>query len=295
MLTQEELDRALELVGWDEVDPESDDEWKKESGRRLIRRLERLQVHWHHVRIWRGACCSAVAVTLVIGWFVGTTPLRTAIHATAELSPSIRLLQQTQEEAPSPDATEPLLHQMWKKLIVLVTPGARSAAVTDARWDSATGLVRAEVRGVDGYILVDPRSASLVGVVGMKIPADASVQESSMPLFVRLELARQLTMADPLMQTTGRQAVAVSSLLVYHLESTNHASAYPTSEKQQRIPPGTLVAVLLQKSNETGPDLIAIVDTDERRVVQVVNSARLRGLVVSSLIGTYAVMDSSGN
>jgi len=295
MLTQEELERILRSANWNEIDPAPDDKWKEESEQRLIKRLERLQTHWHHVQIWRRACCSAVAVTLVIGWFVGTAPLRTAIHATAQLPPSVRLLQETQKETPTPDATELLLHQMWNKLIVLVTPGARSAVVTDARWDSATGLVRAEVRGVDGYILVDPHSASVVGVVGMKTPADASVQESSMPLFVRLELARQLAMADPMVQTTGRRAVAVSSLAVYHLESTNRASSYPTSEKQQRIPPGTLVAVLLQKSSETSPDLIAIVDTNERRVVQVVNSARLKGLVVSNLIGTYAVIDNDGN
>lgn len=295
MLTQEQLDRALQSVSWDEVDPAPDDKWKKESEQRLTGRLERLQVHWHHVRIWRGTCCLAVAVTLVIAWFVGTAPLRTAIHATAQLSPSVSLLQETQKKAPTPDAMEPLLHQMWNRLIVLVTPGARSAVVTNALWDSATGLVRAEVQGVNGYILVNPRSASLVGVVGMKTPADANVQESSMPLFVRLELARQLAMADPMVQTTGRQAVAVSSLAVYHLESTNRASSYPTSEEQQRISPGTLVAVLLQKSSETGPDLIAIVDTNERRVVQVVNSARLKGLVVSNLIGTYAVIDNDGN
>jgi hypothetical protein len=88
MLTQEELDRVLQSVNWGEIDPAPDDKWKKESEQRLIKRLERLQIHWHHVRIWREVCCSAVAATLVVGWFVGTAPLRTAIHATAQLPSS---------------------------------------------------------------------------------------------------------------------------------------------------------------------------------------------------------------
>jgi hypothetical protein len=295
MLTQEELDRVLQSVNWGEIDPAPDNKWKKESEQRLIKRLERLQIHWHHVRIWREVCCSAVAATLVVGWFVGTAPLRTAIHATAQLPSSVRLLQETQQETSASDTTEPLLYRAWNELMTLVTPGARSAVVTNARWDLTTGLVRAEVRGTDGYILVDPHSASLVGVVGMKTPADASVQEPTMPLFVRLELARQLVLADPMVQKTGRQAVAVSSLAVYHLQSTNRASSYAAFQEQQRVPSGTLVAVLLQKSSEAGPDLIAIVDTNEQRVVQIVNSAQLKGLVVSDLVGTYAVMGDDGN
>jgi hypothetical protein len=287
-MTQEELEYLLENVDWE---PKVDPLWAEASGRRLVAYADRMAVHRRHVRHWHLTLGSALAITLVVLWWTQTAPLRTAIHATAQLPDSIRLLQETQKGTSSSDLAESPLRQTWNNLIALVTPGARLAVVTDARRDSATGLVRATVRGTDGYILVDPRSKSLVGVVGMKVPSDTHTQEPSIPLFVRLELARQIAMADPVVQETGRQAVAVSSLTVYHLQSTNRAS----SSSQQPAASGMLVAVRLQQAKETDADLIAIVNTVERRVVQVVNTTELKGLVISDLAGAYAVVDRQGS
>jgi hypothetical protein len=125
----------------------------------------------------------------------------------------------------------------------------------------------------------------------MKVPSDTHTQEPSIPLFVRLELARQIAMADPVVQKSGRQAVAVSSLTVYHFQSTNRAS----SSSQQPAASGILVAVRLQQAKETDPDLTAIVNTVEGRVVQVVNTTQLKGLVISDLAGEYAVVDDQSN
>jgi hypothetical protein len=132
---------------------------------------------------------------------------------------------------------------------------------------------------------------SLVGVVGMKVPSDTHTQAPSIPLFVRLEMARQIAMADPVVQESGRQAVAVSSLTVYRLQSANGTS--PSS--QQPAASGTLVAVRLQQAKETDPDLTAIVNTALGRVVQVVDTTRLKGLVISDLAGAYAVVDEQGS
>jgi hypothetical protein len=283
-MTQEELEHLLEDMDWE---PEVDPLWAEASRQRLVAYAERVKVHRRHVRHWRLTLSSALAITLVVLWWTQTAPLRTAIRATADVSPSIHLLQETQKGTSSPDLAESPLRRTWNDLIALVTPGARGAVVTDARRDSATGLVRATVRGTDGYILVDPHSKSLVGVVGMKVPSDTRTQEPSIPLFVRLELARQIAMADPVVRESGRQAVAVSSLTVYHLQSTNRAS----SSSQQVASSGTLVAVRLQQAGETDADLTAIVNTVEGRVVQVVNTTQLKGLVISDLIGTYAVVD----
>jgi hypothetical protein len=250
-----------------------------------------MAVHRRHVRHWRLTLSSALAVALVVLWWTQTSPLRTVIRATADVPPSVRLLQETQKGTSSSDLAESPLRQTWNNLIARVTPGARLAVVTDARRDSATGLVRATVRGTDGYVLVDPHSKSLVGVVGMKVPSDTYAQEPSIPLFVRLELARQIAMADPVVQESGRQAVAVSSLTVYHLQSATRAS----SSSQQVASSGTLVAVRLQQAGETDADLTAIVNTALGRVVQVVNTTQLKGLVISDLIGTYAVVDKQGS
>jgi hypothetical protein len=287
-MTQEKLEHLLENVDWE---PKVDPLWAEASRRRLVVYADRVGVHRRHVRYWRLTLGSALAIVLVVLWWTQTAPLRTAIRATAQLSDSVRLLQETQKETSSSDLAESPLRQTWNNLIALVTPGARSAEVTDARRDSVTGLVRATVRGTDGYILVDPRSKSLVGVVGMKVPSDTHTQEPSIPLFVRLELARQIAMADPVVQKSGRQAVAVSSLTVYHLQSTTRAS----SSSQQLAASGTLVAVRLQQAKETDPDLTAIVNTVEGRVVQVVNTTQLKGLVISDFAGTYAVVDKQGN
>lgn len=287
-MTQEELEHLLENVDWE---PKVDPLWAEASRQRLVAYADQVRVHRHHVRHWRLTLGSALAIVLVVLWWTQTAPLRTAIHATAQLPDSIRLLQETQKETSSSDLPESPLRQMWNNLIALVTPGGRLAVVTDARRDSATGLVCATVRGTDGYILVDPHSKSLVGVVGMKVPSDTHTQEPSIPLFVRLELARQIAMADPVVQESGRQAVAVSSLTVYRLQSTNRAS----SSSQQPASSGTLVAVRLQQAKETDPDLIAIVNTVERRVVQVVNTSQLKGLVISDFAGEYAVVDDQSN
>ncbi len=287
-MTQEELEHLLENVDWE---PKVDPLWAEASGRRLVAYADRMAVHRRHVRHWRLTLSSALAVALVVLWWTQTSPLRTVIWATADVPPSVRLLQETQKQTSSSDLAESPLRQTWNNLIALVTPGARSAVVTDARRDSATGLVRATVRGTDGYILVDPHSKSLVGVVGMKVPSDTHTQEPSIPLFVRLELARQIAMADPVVQKSGRQAVAVSSLTVYHFQSTNRAS----SSSQQPAASGILVAVRLQQAKETDPDLTAIVNTVEGRVVQVVNTTQLKGLVISDLAGEYAVVDDQSN
>ncbi|MDO9100325.1 MAG: hypothetical protein Q7V53_06285 [Caldisericota bacterium] len=287
-MTQKELDHLLENVDWE---PKVDPLWAEASARRLVAYADRVATHRRHARQWRLTLGSALAVSLVILWWTQTAPLRTAIRATADVSPSIRLLQETQEETSNSDRAESSLRQAWNNLIALVTPGARGAVVTDARRDSATGLVRATVRGTDGYILVDPHLTSLVGVVGMKVPSDTHTQAPSIPLFVRLEMARQIAMADPVVQESGRQAVAVCSLTVYRLQSTNGTS--PSSH--QSAASGTLVAVRLQQARETDPDLTAIVNTVEGRVVQVVDTTRLKGLVISDLAGAYAVVDKQGS
>jgi len=287
-MTQEELEHLLENVDWE---PKVDPLWAEASRQRLVAYADLMGVHRRHVRHWRLTLGSALAIVLVVLWWTQTAPLRTAIHATAQLPDSIRLLQETQRGTSSSDLAESSLRRTWNNLIALVTPGARLAVVTDARRDFATGLVRATVRGTDGYILVDPHSKSLVGVVGMKVPSDTHTQEPSIPLFVRLELARQIAMADPVVQESGRQAVAVSSLTVYHLQSTNRAS----SSSQQVASSGTLVAVRLQQVKETDPDLTAIVNTALGRVVQIVDTTQLKGLVISDFAGAYAVVDKQGS
>jgi len=287
-MTQEELEHLLENADWE---PKVDPLWADASRQRLVAYADLMGVHRRHVRHWRLTLGSALAIVLVVLWWTQTAPLRTAIHATAQLPDSVRLLQETQKGTFSSDLAESPLRQTWNNLIALVTPGARLAVVTDARRDSATGLVRATVRGTNGYILVDPHSKSLVGVVGMKVPSDTHTQAPSIPLFVRLELARQIAMADSVVQESGRQAVAVSSLTVYHLQSTNRAS----SSSQQAASSGTLVAVRLQQAKETDPDLTAIVNTVEGRVVQVVDTTQLKGLVISDLAGAYVVVDKQGS
>ena len=158
-MTQEELEHLLENVDWE---PKVDALWAEASGRRLVAYADRMAVHRRHVRHWRLTLSSALAVALVVLWWTQTSPLRTVIRATADVPPSVRLLQETQKGISSSDLAESPLRQTWNNLIALVTPGARLAVVTDARRDSATGLVRATVRGTDGYILVDPHSKSLV-------------------------------------------------------------------------------------------------------------------------------------
>lgn len=287
-MTQNQVEHLLENVDWEqEVDPL----WAEASKQRLVAYAEQVAMHRRRVRQWPLMLGPVLAIALVVLWWTQTAPLRTAIQATAHLPDSIRLLQETQKTVYSPPLAESPLRQTWNSLLALVTPGARVAVVADARLDPATGVIYANVRGTDGYVLVDSQSRSLIGVVGMSVPSDTQTQEPSIPLFVRLELARQIAMADPLVQESGRQAVAVSSLTVYHLQTTNRAS----SSSQQAASSGTFVAVRLQQVGETDADLTAVVNIAQGCVVQVVNTSQLRGLVVSDFAGAYAVVDKRGN
>jgi hypothetical protein len=283
----EELKDLLTTADWH---PDVDPVWAEASKQRLVAHAEQMAIHRRHARQWRLTLSCVLAIALVVLWWTQTAPLRAAIRATANVSPSIRLLQETQKGTSSLGLVESPLRKTWSSLIALVTPGARLAPVTNARLDSATGLVRATVRGTDGYVLVDPRSKSLVGVVGTNVPHDTQVQEPSTPLFGRLELARQVAMADPVVQESGRQAVAVSALEVYHLQPASRSSSAP----QQAAALGTLVAVRLQRLGETDPDLTAIVDTVQGRVIQIVNTTQLKGLVVSEVSGAFAIVDTQG-
>ena len=287
-MTQEELEHLLEHTDWE---PEVDPLWAEVSEQRLVAYAEQMAIRRRHVRQWRIASSSALALSLAMVWWTQTAPLRTAIQATVQLPDSIRLVQETQQGTSMSDSGESPLRQAWNSLIALVTPGARTAVVIDAQRDHATGMVRAAVRGTDGYILVDPHSKSLAGVIGMSVPSDTQTQEPSIPLFVRLELARQIATADPVVQESGRQAVGVSSLTVYHVQSTNCTS----SSTQEAASSGTFVAVRLQQAGETHADLTAIVDTAQGRVVQVVNTTQLKGLVVSDFVGAYVVIEKQGN
>jgi len=96
-MTQEELEHLLENVDWE---PKVDPLWADASRQRLVAYADLMGVHRRHVRHWRLTLGSALAILLVVLWWTQTAPLRTAIRATADVSPSIRLLQLTKETCP---------------------------------------------------------------------------------------------------------------------------------------------------------------------------------------------------
>ncbi len=289
MLTQEQLDHLLRTIDWQKVMEMPDADRIEEGKERLMAKVQKLQVHWRHVRIWRRACCSAFAALVVAGWIIGPLPLGIAIHATAQLPVSVRLLQETQGES---EVDRSWLRKAWDHAVAFVTPASRSAAVTEARWDRSTGLIRATVRGTDGYVLVDPHVKTLVGVVGTRIPSGSQKEQPSLPLFARLELAREIASVDAAVRQTHSQTVAVAPLTAYRLSSSDRAlSSAAMRLHGEYLQAGTFVAVQLQRSSGNGPELTAIVNTVERRVVQIVNTDQVRGMVVGEAAGSYAIVE----
>lgn len=61
-------------------------------------------------------------------------------------------------------------------------------------------------------------------------------------------------------------------------------------EPRRALSAGMLVAVQLEPERTGYPDLTAIVDTLEGRVLQVVTTVDIRGLVVSNGVGTYVLL-----
>ena len=277
-MTQEELEHLLENVDWE---PEVDPLWAEASGRRLVAYANRMEVHRRHVRHWRLALSSALAVVLVILWWTQTAPLRTAIHATGQLPDSVRLLQLTKENLPNIYAAGSWIGRAWDRAVAAVTPGARSAVAVNAQRDASTGLVRAGVRDTDGYVLVDPATGTVVGTVGDRLPQQARMVETAIPRFGTYEQARQIALQDPVIQARGYQATGIFAPTVYSMQGPG---SLPEDGTAQRI-----IAVQLQRTGEATPALTALVDLSKRQVIQLVDSGAQLGLVVGDTAGTYAV------
>jgi len=288
-MTQEELEHLLENADWE---PKVDPLWAQASEQRLVAYADRVAAHRRHVRHWRLTLGSALAIVLVVLWWTQTAPLRTAIRATADVPPGVRLLQLTKENLPNIYAAGSWIERAWDRAVAAVTPGARSAVAVNAQRDAGTGLVRAGVRDTDGYVLVDPASQNVVGTVSIQIPPEAETVETPAPTFGTVERARLIALADPVAQQGAYQAVAVSSPTVYILREANRSSSDTPESIAQRpaFPTGRIVAVQLQREGETTPSVTAVIDMLTRQVIQIVDSSQLDGLVISDLVGTYAVV-----
>ncbi len=288
-MTQEELEHLLENVDWE---PKADPLWAEASKQRLVAYADRVAAHRRHVRHWRLTLGSALTIAAIVLWWTQTAPLRTAIRATADVPPGVRLLQLTKENLPHIYEAGSWIGQAWNRVMVAVTPGARSAVALNAERDTKTGFVRADVRGTDGYVLVDPEAGAVVGTIALQVPEGAEAQQRSIVTFGSVELARQIAMADPVLHRDGYQAVSVASPKVYIVREATPSSSGPPTVTAQRpaLPSGQILAVQLQREGDTVPNLTAVVDIVTRCVIQIVDSHQLEGLVVSEGTGTYAII-----
>jgi hypothetical protein len=139
---------------------------------------------------------------------------------------------------------------------------------------------------------VNPGARVVVGTVSLQVPEDAEAQQRSTVTFGSVELAREIAMADPVLHRGGYRAVSVSSPKVYVIREANRSSSGPPTVTAQRpaLPSGQILAVQLQREGDAVPNVTAVVDMVTRRVVQVIDSDQLEGLVVSDGAGTYAVI-----
>jgi hypothetical protein len=99
-------------------------------------------------------------------------------------------------------------------------------------------------------------------------------------------------MADPVLQGGGYQAVSVFSPKVYIVRDANRSSSAlpPATAQRPALSPGRILAVQLQRKGDAAPRLTAVVDMMTGRIVQLVDTDQLEGLVISDGAGMYAVI-----
>jgi len=288
------IEQLLETTDWE---PEPDPVRARASLARLLARLDQRR---HRIRILaRTSVALCIALIAVIGgaaWYRWTQPMAVAVHETQSLPPSAaRLVQSTSTEAPG----------MWNALIARVTARDPRGLLTSVRSVPGTDLLRAELSDGAGYVLVLPG----LGVVGIVAPSSKSAQlvqgftaitPGDAPGVTAHDIAaaRSIASYDTVIAHLGSPADgALQVANVYQLatpyKEDYHATPYDPFDlyvdsgyvRMRRI-----VAVTLKPQRENQMLLTALVDIDAQRIIAIVDTTSMSGVILTNDPGPQVVL-----
>lgn len=289
-----DIEHLLETTDWE---PEPDPVHAQASLARLIARLDQRR---HRMRVLaRTSVALCIALIAVVGgaaWSHWTRPMAVAVHETQSLPLSTaRLIQPISTKTPD----------TWHTLLAEVTARDPRGLLTSVHTVPGTDLLRSELSGGAGYVLVLPG----LGVVGIVAPSSKSAQLAQGFTAITpgdapgvtahdIAAARSIASYDTVIAHLGspadgaRQVANVYQLATPYKED-HHAAAYDPFDRyvdSSYVRMRRIVAVPLKPQQENQTLLTALVDIDAHRVVGIVDGADTSGVILTDDPGPQVVL-----
>jgi len=289
-----DIEQLLETTDWE---PAEDHARTEASLARLIVRLDRRR---HRMRVLArtsvALCIALTALTAGTAWYDWTRPMVVAVHETQSLPLSAaRLVQSTFTETP----------ETWHALLARVTARDPRGLLTSVRTIPGTDLLRAELSGGAGYILLLPGQ----GVLGVVAPSSKSAQlaQGFVAIIPRgapgitaqdLAAAKSIASSDAdvaRVGSPGSDALQVASVYQPTTPYKNDHHAVPYDPFVLSTPSGyvrmrRIVAVPLKLQQENQTPLTALVDIDAHCVVGIVDTTHITGILLTDDPGPQVVL-----
>jgi len=269
----------------------------------LARLIARLDQRRHKMRIVaRTSCALGIAVLVMVTgtvWYRWTRPMVMAVHETQTIPASVvRLIPAESASAPS----------ALQRVLASLTGRDPRGLLTSVREVAGTSLLRAELAGGTGHLLLLPGH----GIVG--IVASSSQSSSLTEGVVRIAPrdARTLTAQD---LATGEEiashdasVAAVGRVVKAHPMTAavyQHMIPYPGGQQQKPALPydptrlylssgyvhlHRIAMIPLETGDQRAASLSAVVDIDTQRVIAIVDTTGISGVILTDDPGPQVVL-----
>jgi hypothetical protein len=289
-----DIEKLLETTDWE---PEPDPVREQATLARLVGRLDRRR---HRMRmVARTSCAFAIVMLIIVTgtiWYRWTQPMAIAVQETQSLPLSAaRLIQPASPQTPD----------TWHALLAKAMAQDPRGLLVSVRSVPGTDLLRAELSDGAGYVLVLPGQ----GVVGIVAAVSDSariaegftaVTSSDAPGVTAQDLtaAESIASNNTAVACVGSPAdSALQVASVYQLtmpyKNDNHAVPYDPfvlSTPNGYVRMQRIVAVTLKPQRENQTLLTALVDIDAHRVVGIVDTTDISGIILTDEPGPQVVL-----
>src|SRR5450830_246519 len=275
-----DIEHLLETTDWE---PAEDHARTEASLARLIARLDQRRHRMHMVA--QTSCALAIVVLVMVTgmvWYRWTRPMATAVHETQTIpSGVVRLVPAESDFAPS----------AFQRALASLTGRDPRGLLTSVREVPGTKLLQAELAGGTGHLLLLPGH----GVVGIA-PRDA-----------RTLTAQDLATGEEI-ALRGASVAALGRVVEAHPMTAavyQHVTPYPGGQQQKpalMYDPTTLylssgyvhlhrvVMIPLETGDLHAASLFAVVDIDTQRVITIVDTTGMSGVILTDDPGPQVVL-----
>ena len=292
-----DIEHLLETTDWE---PAEDDARTEASLARLIARLDQRRHRMHMVA--QTSCALAIVVLMMVTgmvWYRWTRPMVTAVHETQTIPAGVvRLVPAESDFAPS---------AFQRALASLIGRDPRGL-LTSVREVLGTRLLRGELAGETGHLLLLP-GHGIVGIVA------SSSQSSSLtegvvriaPRDTRTLTAQDLATGEEIASRDVSVAALGRVVKAHPMTATVYQRMTPYPGGQQQKPalpydPTTLylssgyvhlhrvVTVPVETTGSHTASLSAVVDIDTQRVIAIVDTTGISGIILTDDPGPQVVL-----